>query len=707
MARQRGPIGGGASGGSLLDVLVVRLDFDLSGFRRGLAEAISGINSLKAAVAAQVGGTSLGDAMSAALIAPVVVATARLGQMRNEVRLLTSEMRQAAALTHGGAAVGASLGAIVPYRGGGPVVDATPRTGADGRPIVGRGSNGRFVRSYGVESDDLRDATDGVFVAPGGGGGERRRRGMFGRMFDRERQRTNDAFESGRNTFPGYDDASDNLGAGAHRVGSGMRRSAGGRLASALGLVGVGALFGDLIALASSLATVVGGTLAGAFSALATPLGLVVALLAAIAAAFVAANWDSFKEFGEWFGTRARELFSEGIGDIISGWGNFGQACMELWNLIKTAFRDDSGSLTNTLQFFGEVALRVINAVMEILGGLGNVAAELVRTLTALFQGDLAGVFEHLGAAIMAALHTISEAFLSLFPEIRSSWDGFWGWMEERARQAGSVIQQWMNPRNGGQLGGGRGDGTVRGGAMGDDLSDGKGSSFGKAMANVTRDAVKQVGESAREAVGDEARALAQDDRLGALGGAFVNRGTEAIVGAAAGAGFSIRQVLSDIVFDLRDRALQGLGNIVQSMLTEMWSGAAGTKGGGIGGWLSGMLGGGGGGKGGKGGGGGFASFIGSLFAGGFDKGGFIPPGQWGIVGERRPEVVFGGRAGASVFANDNSAGGGGYIDQRVFNFTGTMAERAEFESMIRRLDASVEARALGAYGEARRRGRL
>lgn len=42
---------------------------------------------------------------------------------------------------------------------------------------------------------------------------------------------------------------------------------------------------------------------------------------------------------------------------------------------------------------------------------------------------------------------------------------------------------------------------------------------------------------------------------------------------------------------------------------------------------------------------------IGGLFAGGFAEGGFIPPGQWGIVGERGPELAFGGRSGKTISA--------------------------------------------------------
>lgn len=42
-------------------------------------------------------------------------------------------------------------------------------------------------------------------------------------------------------------------------------------------------------------------------------------------------------------------------------------------------------------------------------------------------------------------------------------------------------------------------------------------------------------------------------------------------------------------------------------------------------------------------------NFLSSLFAGFFATGGYIPPGQWGIAGERGPEPVYGGRTGLTV----------------------------------------------------------
>ena len=61
-----------------------------------------------------------------------------------------------------------------------------------------------------------------------------------------------------------------------------------------------------------------------------------------------------------------------------------------------------------------------------------------------------------------------------------------------------------------------------------------------------------------------------------------------------------------------------------------------------------------------------------SLFSGFFASGGFIPPGRWGMTGERGPEPVFGGRTGVTVqpaggqqIVLNQSINAGGAVDRR------------------------------------------
>ena len=110
------------------------------------------------------------------------------------------------------------------------------------------------------------------------------------------------------------------------------------------------------------------------------------------------------------------------------------------------------------------------------------------------------------------------------------------------------------------------------------------------------------------------------------LGLTFTSAFEDAIVG-----GNSLRDVLKGLEQDI-------LRIVTRKLITEPLGNA-----------LTGMLSGGGGGGGGGGFLAGLGNWFGSLFAGGFADGGFIPPGRWGMTGERGPEPVFGGRTGVTV----------------------------------------------------------
>lgn len=76
---------------------------------------------------------------------------------------------------------------------------------------------------------------------------------------------------------------------------------------------------------------------------------------------------------------------------------------------------------------------------------------------------------------------------------------------------------------------------------------------------------------------------------------------------------------------------------------------------------------------------------LGKLFAGAFATGGFIPPGQFGVVGEgggmQHAELVMGGRSGATVIPQSKLGGGG---NTYVIDARGTDA------SVIRRVEQTV-----------------
>ena len=447
-----------------------------------------------------------------------------------------------------------------------------------------------------------------------------------------------------------------------------------------LGLVGLGALFGDLIKLAASLATVIGATLAGAFAALATPLGLVVVAITALVGLFVASNWDSFVRFGEWFGNRAKVLLGEGANDIAAGFRELMSALDELWMLIKAAFGVDDDSILHALQFFGEIALRVLNAVGEAVGGLLRILAELIRTATALFSRDWAGVWEHASRAVSQAVTAIKETFLSLFPELRQGWDDFFGWFEARARDAADLFGRLFRPSSGGgddTIGGDRGDGTVRGGSG--------------------NDVLKQTSRRSRRPANDN-----EEDRLERLGrladdfgyrisGAF----EEAVVGGRK-FGDVIKSLIADLLLMvLRMAVIEPMARGIADALRSVFDGGGKpSKGKGSSNGIASTI----------------VSVIGDFFAGGFAEGGMIPAGKFGLVGENGPELIRGGRHGATIVpltANSNRPGGM-MIDARAYiNAAGAdPAAIARLEAAMARRDAQLPRQIEAGVWNMNKRGR-
>lgn len=107
----------------------------------------------------------------------------------------------------------------------------------------------------------------------------------------------------------------------------------------------------------------------------------------------------------------------------------------------------------------------------------------------------------------------------------------------------------------------------------------------------------------------------------------------------------TLAQGLLDIVQNIFLKKLaEGLGNILTNAASGGKGGVFGAIFGAIGAGLTGGIGG--------GAIGGAGTSFGGAFAGGFAKGGFVPPGKWGMAGERGPEPVYGGPSGMSVMPN-------------------------------------------------------
>ena len=117
---------------------------------------------------------------------------------------------------------------------------------------------------------------------------------------------------------------------------------------------------------------------------------------------------------------------------------------------------------------------------------------------------------------------------------------------------------------------------------------------------------------------------------------------------------------LSDIVINYLNSILRAMTSMfANSMVTKIMSGSFGA-------WLGGL-------------GGGSAAAINPTnipMAGKFAKGGYIPPGMWGITGEKGPEPIYGGNAGVTVLPNKTLNGEGVTIKEiNVINQTGIQAQ--------------------------------
>ena len=115
------------------------------------------------------------------------------------------------------------------------------------------------------------------------------------------------------------------------------------------------------------------------------------------------------------------------------------------------------------------------------------------------------------------------------------------------------------------------------------------------------------------------------------LGLTFSSAFEDAIVG-----GNKLSDVLRGLEQDIlrivtRKLVTEPLGNFATAALKGLMS-----PGGGAGGGLSGLI-------------SSAGSWLSSIFGGFFADGGYLPPGRWGIAGERGPEPIFGGRTGLTV----------------------------------------------------------
>ncbi|MEP9402033.1 hypothetical protein [Sphingomonas sp. VNH70] len=388
-------------------------------------------------------------------------------------------------------------------------------------------------------------------------------------------------------------------------------------LAAAAVLAAIGPLLMTLGLMTSGFGTLMGAVAAGgtAFSALSTALaaaraaslGLLPALapflipLAAIAAAvglvYLAwQNWDTIK------------ALLDRVGAAVSSW----------W----------TGTVQPVLTAIGAVVQKVFGILSDYFGAQ---LQRIVTAVSALLRGDFAGAWRavegFVAAPIRAALAVVeafapgvSGAFQRVYSavkewlqdKLRGIFDWFGGriaWLKDLIDgmvEAGSIFALAVSPSPGTAI----------------IIDDGKGDPPPSAPPPPPPPPAAGAGASTPPAVPPAAEAEWREG--------FRRSFTE---GTRAALNGDLQGFLARWLEGGATRGLEAAFDAVGGLLEQLFGGAGGGKGGGIGAILS------------------------SLFAGGFESGGLIPSGKFGLVGEAGPELAIPTPRGTMIQSNRSLLG--------------------------------------------------
>jgi phage-related protein len=437
-----------------------------------------------------------------------------------------------------------------------------------------------------------------------------------------------------------------------------------GALTSGLGGIvsGVGSVLPWLAKLAPSLGTVVGitrtiialiGTLGRVLLGLVVSNPILAALAAAVGAVYLAwQNWDKIKPI------------IDAVGAAISAW----------W----------TGSVQPVLKAAGDAVKALVTIFTEYFG---NQIQNVVKLVSALFQGDFRGAWEALKGIVKGAIDAAIKAVGVFAPNIAKALSNVVSGMIQTGKDivAGlakgilaapeavwnalvSVVDEgWKKAKKfldirspsglfavmGGQITDGLAQGILNGistvdaalAQLGDAVEKGGLDLSGLATPNLDFSAIT-VGTGGTGGAVDGGTTDPQDETGEKWREGFSQWFGDGIEAALNG---DLKGFLKDSFSRVFDGAFRSVLGDLGNSLAQLFGGSGG--GGGLGGLISGIFGGFGGGAGGGGGFGGGGGLA-DLFSGFFAQGGTIPSGQFGIVGERGPEAVFSTARGALIRPN-------------------------------------------------------
>jgi hypothetical protein len=240
----------------------------------------------------------------------------------------------------------------------------------------------------------------------------------------------------------------------------------GGLIAAAIGpvLVGVGMLISAVGTISALLAGPAVSAAVGAFVGLFTgpavaalaaflaPFAPIILAVGALVAVFFLFRKQIMPVLEEW-GRTVAEVLGPKITPLIEAakslFASFSAALGQTFSALGAAINalfGKGGSLEGPMQFFLDVATRVFNGVVSIVGTQIEVLTDILNALAALFRGDFSAMWGYLKDAAVTMASGIVRAFAAMFPDViawvQKTWQGVKTWLVDKFSDVVKAVQQ-------------------------------------------------------------------------------------------------------------------------------------------------------------------------------------------------------------------------------------------------------------------------
>jgi hypothetical protein len=213
----------------------------------------------------------------------------------------------------------------------------------------------------------------------------------------------------------------------------------GGLIAAAIGPIIIGV--GMLISAVGTIAGLLAGPAVAALVAFLAPFAPVILAVGALVAVFVLFRKQIMPVLEEW-GQTVAEVLGPKIAPLIEA----AKALFSALAATLVGLFGKGGSLEGPMQFFLDVATRVFNGVVSIVGTQIEVLTDILNALAALFRGDFSAMFGYLKDAAVTMASGIVRAFAAMFPDVVSwvqkTWQGVKTWLVDKFTDVVKAVQQ-------------------------------------------------------------------------------------------------------------------------------------------------------------------------------------------------------------------------------------------------------------------------